>query len=204
MIQTIDLFGVAVFAISGALVAARKQMDLFGMIVLAVVTGIGGGTLRDLLLGVPVFWINQPVYILVGTGSAVAAAILGRFVTLGRWPLLAADALGLAFFCVLGAAKALQAGAGPVIVTLMGVMTGVVGGVVRDILSGEVPLILRHDLYATCAVVGAGTFEILLAIGVPIELAVWVGMLAALALRLAAIRWHLGLPVVALAGKTPS
>jgi len=204
MIHTIDLIGVGVFAISGALVAARKQMDLFGMVVLAIVTGIGGGTLRDLLLDVPVFWIHQPVYILVGAGAAVGTAILGRFITLGRWPLLLADAFGLAFFCVLGAAKALQSGAGPGIVTLMGVMTGVVGGVVRDILSGEVPLILRHDLYATCAVVGAGIFEILMAWGLATEISVWAGLLSALFLRLAAIRWHLGLPTVAIGGNNPS
>ena len=196
MIQTIDLFGVGVFAISGALVAGRKQMDLFGVVVLAIITGIGGGTLRDLLLGVPVFWIHQPVYIIVGTGAALITTALARFWTIGRLPLLLADAVGLAFFCVLGAAKALQAGASPGIVTLMGVMTGIVGGVIRDILSGEVPLVLRHDLYATCAVLGAGIFEILIAVGAPVEVAVWAGLLSALVLRLAAIRWHLGLPVI--------
>ena len=200
MIQTLDLFGVAVFAVSGALVAGRKQMDLFGVMVLAIVTGIGGGTLRDLLLGVPVFWIHQPIYIAVGAGAALITATLARFWTIGRTPLLLADAFGLAFFCVLGAAKALQTGAGPGIVTLMGVMTGVVGGIVRDILSGEVPLVLRHDLYATCAVLGAGAFEILMAVGAPVGVAVWAGLLSALALRLAAIRWHLGVPVVAFRG----
>jgi len=196
MIQAIDLFGVAVFAITGALVAGRKQMDLFGVVVLAIITGIGGGTLRDLLLGVPVFWIHQPVYIIVGLGAALITTALARFWTIGRLPLLLADAVGLAFFCVLGAAKALQAGASPGIITLMGVMTGIVGGIIRDILSGDVPLVLRHDLYATCAVLGAGTFEILIAAGAPIEVAVWAGLLSALVLRLAAIRWHLGLPVV--------
>lgn len=196
MIQAIDLFGVGVFAISGALVAGRKQMDLFGVVVLAIITGIGGGTLRDLLLGVPVYWVHQPVYIAVGIGAALATAASARFWTIGRLPLLLADAIGLAFFCVLGAAKALQTGASPGIVTLMGVMTGIVGGVIRDMLSGEVPLVLRHDLYATCAVLGAGLFEILIAVGAPTEVAVWMGLLSALALRLAAIRWHLGLPVV--------
>ncbi len=198
MIQFIDLFGVGVFAVSGALVAGRKQMDLFGVVVLAVITGVGGGTLRDLLLGVPVFWIHEPVYVIVGTGGALAAVVLARFRTVGRLPLLVADAVGLAFFCVLGADKAQQAGAAPVIITLMGVMTGVVGGVVRDILAGEIPLVLRHDLYATCAVLGAGSFEVLLAVGAPYELAIWAGLLSSLSLRLAAIRWHLGLPSVSL------
>ncbi len=198
MIQIIDLLGVGVFAISGALLAGRKQMDLFGVLVLALITGIGGGTLRDLLLGVPVFWINQPVYIVVGVGAALATVILARFWVIGRLPLLMADAVGLSFFCVLGAAKALEADAGPIIITLMGVMTGVFGGVLRDILAGDIPLVLRHDLYATCAVVGAGCFEILMAAGAAPVVAIWVGMLSALALRLAAIRWHLGLPMVSL------
>lgn len=196
LIRLIDLFGVAVFAISGALVAGRKQMDLFGVLVLAIVTGIGGGTLRDLVLGTtPVFWINQPVYILVAAGAALGTVGTRHFIPLPRGVLLVADAIGLAFFCVLGAAKAVQAGAGPTIPMLMGVMTGVVGGVIRDLLAGEVPLILRRDLYATVAVVGAGSYELLTALGAPQAVAVWVGMLAALGLRLGAIRWHWGLPV---------
>lgn len=196
MITIIDLFGVAVFAISGALVAGRKQMDLFGVIVLAIVTGIGGGTLRDLVLGTtPVFWVNQPIYILVAAGAALGTVGTRRVIPLHSNVLLVADAIGLSFFCVLGAAKAVQAGAGPTIPMLMGVMTGVVGGVIRDLLAGEVPLILRHDLYATVAVVGAGLFELLIALGAPMPVAVWVGMLVALGLRLGAIKWHWGLPV---------
>lgn len=196
LIRMIDLFGVGVFAISGALVAGRKQMDLFGVLVLAIVTGIGGGTLRDLLLGsTPVFWIHQPIYILVAAGAALGTVATRRIVPLRRNVLLVADAFGLAFFCVLGAAKAVQAGAGPLIPMLMGTMTGVVGGVIRDVLAGDVPLILRRDLYATAAVAGAGLFELLIALNVPITVAVWAGMLAALGLRLGALRWHWGLPV---------
>lgn len=196
MITLIDLFGVAVFAISGALLAGRKQMDLFGVIVLAIVTGIGGGTLRDLLLGVtPVFWIHDPVYILVAAGTAGLTVVSAPFLSHRQDLLLVADAIGLAFFCVLGAAKALEAGTGPLIAMLMGVMTGVVGGVIRDLLAGEVPLVLRRDLYATAAVAGAGLFALLTTLGISPTVAVWAGMLTALALRLAAMRWHWGLPV---------
>ena len=196
MITLLDLFGVAVFAISGALVAGRKQMDLFGVIVLAIVTGIGGGTLRDLLLGsIPVFWIHDPVYIMVAAGAAVLTVVSAPHLSHRQNLLLVADAIGLAFFCVLGAAKALEAGTGPLIAMLMGVMTGVVGGVIRDLLAGEVPLILRRDLYATAAVAGAGLFAILTTLGISPNMAVWAGMLTALALRLAAIRWHWGLPL---------
>jgi uncharacterized membrane protein YeiH len=196
LIRLFDLFGVAVFAISGALVAGRKQMDLFGVIVLAIVTAIGGGTLRDLLLGsVPIFWIHDPVYILIAAGAALGTMTTRGIIPQRRTVLLVADAIGLAFFCVLGAAKAIEADAGPTIPMLMGVMTGVVGGVIRDVLAGEVPLILRHDLYATVAVVGAGLFELLIALNTPVEIAAWVSMFLALGLRLGAIRWHWGLPV---------
>jgi uncharacterized membrane protein YeiH len=204
LIRMFDLFGVAVFAVSGALVAGRKQMDLFGVIVLAIVTGIGGGTLRDLLLGsTPVFWIDQPVYIVVASGAALGTLATRRVIPLRRTVLLVADAIGLAFFCVLGAAKAVQAGAGPTIPMLMGVMTGVVGGVIRDLLAGEVPLILRHDLYATVAVVGAGSYELLTALGTSEPVAAWIGMLSALGLRLAAIRWHWGLPMFSFGNENP-
>ena len=205
LIRLFDLFGVAVFAISGALVAGRKRMDLFGVLVLAIVTGIGGGTLRDLVLGsTPVFWVVQPVYVLVAAGAALATVGTRRFIPSRRGVLLVADASGLAFFCVMGAAKAVEAGAGPGIPILMGVMTGVVGGVIRDLLAGEVPLILRHDLYATVAVVGAGLFELLHGVGVSFQVAAWSGMIAALALRLAAIRWHWGLPLFSFEGSENS
>jgi len=199
LLRIIDLGGTAVFAVTGALVAGRKSMDLFGVIVLGVITGIGGGTLRDLLLGhTPVFWVEQPVYVLVAVVAAVLTVAMVRFWTANQILLLLLDACGLAFFCVLGAVKAKQAGSGHVIVVLMGIMTGTFGGLLRDLLADEIPLILRHDLYAGCALVGAGIFDLLFLAGTPIPVAVWGGIASALVLRLAAIRWHLGLPVFSL------
>lgn len=199
LVQLIDLAGTAVFAVTGALVAGRKNMDLFGVIVLAIITGIGGGTLRDLLLGSsPVFWIHSPEYVLVATVAALLTVVRQRFRPTNHTVLQVLDAFGLAFFSVLGAAKAQQAGAGTLIVILMGVMTGTFGGLLRDLLAGEVPMILQRDLYATCAVVSAGTYELFLVSGAPINVSVWAGLTAGLLLRLAAIRWHLGLPVFAL------
>lgn len=195
----LDLSGVAVFAVSGALVAGRKQMDLFGVVVLAVVTGIGGGTLRDLLLGLtPVFWIAEPAYIWVAAVAALATVALGRRL---RWPrnlLPIADAFGLALFCVLGAAKAQQADVAPTIAILMGVLTGVFGGIIRDVLGREVPLIFTRDIYATAALLGSTVFVGLSAFGAPRPLAVLIAMTCALVLRLAAIRFHMALPVFSL------
>ncbi|MCC5810806.1 MAG: trimeric intracellular cation channel family protein [Ectothiorhodospiraceae bacterium] len=196
MIYWLDLFGTAVFAVSGALAAGRKNLDLFGVLVLAVVTAIGGGTLRDLTLGAtPVFWVTDPVYLWLASAAGLVTIYLARHDFLQRRFLPIADALGLATFCVIGAERALSLGVNPSIAVLMGVMTGVFGGMIRDVLCGEVPLVLRRELYATAALLGA-TVTVVLALVLPgIALATWAGLLSALALRLAAIRWNLSLPV---------
>jgi uncharacterized membrane protein YeiH len=159
LIMALDLLGVGVFAITGALVASRKQMDLVGFALLATVTGIGGGTLRDLVLGLtPVFWVQQPIYVVI---CIVVAAIVffTAHIPESRYRLLLwLDALGLATFCVVGADRALVAEAGPFIAVVMGVITATFGGVVRDVLGGEIPVILRKEIYATAALAGAGTF----------------------------------------------
>jgi uncharacterized membrane protein YeiH len=159
LIMALDLLGVGVFAITGALVASRKQMDLVGFALLATVTGIGGGTLRDLVLGLtPVFWVQQPIYVVI---CIVVAAIVffTAHIPESRYRLLLwLDALGLATFCVVGADGALVAEAGPFIAVVMGVITATFGGVVRDVLGGEIPVILRKEIYATAALAGAGTF----------------------------------------------
>lgn len=193
----IDLIGVVVFAISGALAGGRKGLDLLGVTVIAMVTAIGGGTLRDLLLDRhPIFWIADPTYlwaILAGTAATMAYT---RLWVATRKALLIADALGLAFFAIGGTQIALQTGASPLIAVLMGMTTGVAGGAIRDLLTGEVPLILRPGrLYATAAIAGAITFLLLRPVSAVV--APWVGMSVAAALRLLAIRYELTLPVVA-------
>ncbi len=156
LIAILDLFGVAVFAVTGALVASRKQMDIVGFALLATVTGIGGGTLRDLLLGFsPVFWVHQPIYVVI----CVAVAGLVFFtahVPESRYRLLLwLDALGLSVFCVVGADKAMEAGTGAFIAIVMGVITATFGGLVRDVLGGEIPVILRKEIYASAALAGS-------------------------------------------------
>jgi uncharacterized membrane protein YeiH len=159
LITMLDLLGVGVFAVTGALVASRKQMDIVGFALLATVTGIGGGTLRDLVLGsTPVFWVQQPVYIVICVAVA-AVVFFTAHIPESRYRLLLwLDALGLATFCVVGADKAVAAGAGPFIAVVMGVITATFGGVVRDVLGGEIPVILRKEIYATAALAGAAAF----------------------------------------------
>lgn len=190
-----DLLGGAVFAISGALMAGRKQMDLFGVLVLAGVTAMGGGTVRDLLLDKEVFWLHDINYIIVILAAALGTVLLKRTFKITNKVLLIADAFGLAFFSVLGTAKALSFEFSPLIAIIMGVITGVVGGAIRDILCGEVPLILRKDIYATAAVLGGSVYSGLIFINFASNISLIIALLSAAALRLAAIKWNFGLPV---------
>jgi len=196
VIYFLDLFGTAVFAITGSLAAGRKRMDIFGIVVVAAVTALGGGSLRDLILGArPVFWVSDPAYILVTTIAALLTFIAGRFWELHSRLLVVADAFGLAAFTVIGAQKALDAGVARGIVVLMGVLTGVAGGMVRDVLCGEIPLILRKEVYATASLLGALVFVALMSLGLSRPVLLVVSMLTILLVRLAAIRWGLSLPV---------
>ena len=194
LIYMCDLFGVAVFAMSGALAARQLRMDPFGAIILGSVTAVGGGTLRDLLLGYSVFWIAENSYIYV----IMISALLTMIWPLKRgWPyriMTLADAFGLALFTVLGMERALQADVSPLIAVIMGVMTGVAGGIIRDLLSGQIPLILRREIYATASLAGALTFIGLLHLQVPNSWSMLIAMAVVLVIRLTALRWKLALP----------
>ncbi len=209
MISTVigvaDLAGVAVFAVSGALVASRKQMDLVGFALLATVTGIGGGTLRDLVLGVqPVFWVREPVYVAVCVGVALLVFFTAHVPESRYRVLLWLDAVGLSFFCAAGAATALLAGTGWFIAVVMGVITATFGGIVRDVLGGEVPIILRREVYATAALAGAGTYVAVLHAGAPGALALLAGFSVCLVIRGLALKFGWSLPVYrARPGRSP-
>ncbi len=194
----LEFVGVAVFAVSGVLAAGRKNLDVLGSAVIAVVTAIGGGTLRDVLLDRhPIFWIANTTYLWVILGATAVTLAYVRFWIASRRALLVADALGLAFFTIGGAEIAQQAGCSDLIGLLMGTITGCAGGVFRDVLLGEIPLIFRPGLlYATAAIVGAGLYVLLAGRGVPREVAGIAGMAATAGLRLAAIFWRLELPAV--------
>lgn len=162
LLYSLDLFGTAVFAISGAWVACRKDMDIFGAMVLAFVTAVGGGTIRDLLLGAtPVFWFQDTLYITVIFSSTLLAIALRNWHEKAQWPLQVADALGLAVFVVIGVGKALAYGAEPVVAVMMGVLTGCGGGAIRDVLADEMPNVLCKEVYASAALAGGGVFVFL-------------------------------------------
>ena len=159
LLYSLDLFGTAVFAISGAWLACRKDMDIFGAMVLAFVTAVGGGTIRDALLGAtPVFWIQDTWYVLVIMASTAGAILFRKWHERVKWPLQVADALGLAVFAVIGVAKALTYGAEPITAVMMGVLTGCGGGAIRDVLAGDVPAVLRKEVYASAAIAGGATY----------------------------------------------
>ncbi|TWE06931.1 putative membrane protein YeiH [Pseudomonas sp. AG1028] len=191
-----DLFGVAVFAITGALMAGRKSMDLFGVLVIAIITALGGGTLRDVILGNhPVSWIRNDTYILVATLAALGTVIWVRMTRpIHEKGLLIADAFGLAVFTVIGTEVALQYAMPSSTAVIMGIMTGVAGGVMRDVICNEIPLIFKKEIYATACLAGAVTFVLLRMLQTPHWLDTGVAMLVVLGIRLAAIRWRFSLP----------
>jgi uncharacterized membrane protein YeiH len=194
-LHAFDLAGVGVFAVSGVLAAARKQLDLVGVLVIAALTAIGGGTLRDVLLDRhPIFWIAEPAYLFVICGAVVATLGYVRVRPPPGHALQIADALGLALFSISGAQIAENAGLAPIIVVLMGTITGVAGGVLRDVLCAEIPLILRRDIYATAAVGGTALYLVAQSLGAPRDWAFAFGMLVVVVLRFAAILWGLHLP----------
>ena len=194
IITYFDLAGIAIVAISGTLVAARKGVDLFGAIVFAVVTGVGGGTLRDILLDVPVFWIQAPSYLLVASGAGLASFFWIRFCPIPPRAVSVTDAFALAMFAVMGCSKTLDLGFSPVIAVVMGTLTGVAGGMVRDLLAGEIPFVFRGELYATAAIAGSIVFAVCFSLEQPTWISAAAGAATVLTLRLAAIRWRLSLP----------
>lgn len=198
LLYVLQLLGDAVFAASGALAAGRRRMDLIGVIVLAIVTTIGGGTVRDVLLDRhPVGWIADPTHLMVAIGSAIVTLLVARDRRPHERALAIADALGLGLFAIGGAQIAEQRGAPGLVIVVMATITGTFGGVLRDVLSAQVPLLFRHgELYATAVIVGASFYVLLERLGVHRDGAALAGMAAVILLRLAAIAWGLRLPVV--------
>ena len=189
----LDYFGIAVFAISGALVAAEKRVDFVTFIFFAVATGVGGGTLRDLLIGAPVFWIHTNGTLLI----CIAAALLVWVASHGRFAgkaLLWFDAAGMAAYAAYGAAKALGYGVSPLPAFVMGVLTACAGGIIRDVLAGEPSVLMRRELYVTPAALSAGLLVALTFAGAGVWIAAAVAILAGFALRGGAIVHGWSLP----------
>jgi len=193
-LSLLEYAAIGFFAVTGALMAAEKEMDIFGFILLGTVTGIGGGTIRDLLLGdVPIFWVKDPIFIIV-CASVSTLVFFAREMPEQRLKLLLwLDAAGLAVFAIRGAHKALAMGTGPTVAIIMGVITATFGGIIRDILGNEIPLILRREIYVTAAFIGvlvylAGLYTL------PPAVAAGLGMIVALLVRVLAIQFHWSLP----------
>lgn len=195
MLYALQLLGVTAFAASGAIVALRKGMDLIGVGVLAIVTAVGGGTIRDVLLDRPVFWIREPMYLTVCLASAAIMVIWMRFWKPPEQSLGVADALGLGLFAIGGAQVARQLGYAPVIVVLMGTITGIAGGIIRDTLSAEIPTVFRRgQLYASAAIIGTTAYALLSWTGVSEPVAALVSMTLVVAIRFAAVFFGIELP----------
>jgi uncharacterized membrane protein YeiH len=194
----LEHLGISISAISGVLAARGKRIDLFGVLVLALVTAFGGGTVRDVLAGdLPPVWLRTPNYLLNATVAALGAFFVVRLRPFPVAVLLIADAGALALFTMIGTRKGLEHHFSPSICVLLGVVTGVAGGIVRDILTGEVPLVFRPEihLYATAALCGAILCACLFYLGWDEGIATFTGAALVLGLRLAAIRWKLSLPL---------
>lgn len=197
IIYILDLFGVAVFAVTGVLAAGRKRMDVFGAVVVAIVTAIGGGTLRDLILGIkPILWVEKPIYVVVAAVVALITFAVVQNFHLAWKALLVFDAFGLAMFTVIGCERAAQVHVSPVIIVVMGVITGVAGGIIRDILCAEVPLVLRREVYATASLAGGILYVGLRALGIRGDLVVVLVLATVLAIRVIGIYLGLSLPIL--------
>ncbi|MBK6296641.1 MAG: trimeric intracellular cation channel family protein [Sphingomonadales bacterium] len=193
LIAWLDLFGIAVFAASGALAAARRQQTLVTFSFFALVTGVGGGTVRDLLIGAPVFWVHDWRVPAVCLATAGLIWVTPAHFWKGRaldW----FDAVGMAVYAVFGAAKSLSFGVPLLPAMMMGVITACVGGIIRDVLAGEPSILLRPELYVTAAALAAALFVILAGLGVPLIAAALIGAVSGFGLRALAITRGLAIP----------
>ena len=193
VLTLLDVAGLSVFAASGALLAARKRLDFLAAGFFALITATGGGTLRDLLIGSPVFWMQDSTPVIL----CVVVALAVWVVPLRFWSARTLDwfdAAGLVAYAVYGAAKALEFGVSPVSAIAAGVITACVGGVIRDITAGVPSVLMRHELYVTAALASAIVFVTLSNTGIPAPWPASLGFISGFALRAAAIQWHLALP----------
>ncbi len=197
LLLILNLVGTFVFGLSGGMAGVRKQLDLFGAIVLAVVVGIAGGTIRDVLIGIPPQTFRDWRYLAVAAGAGLLTAVAHPAINRLQRPIDALDAAGLALFCVTGAATALAHRLGVVDAVILGAITGIGGGMLRDILVGEIPTVLRGGLYAIPALAGAGIVVIAYHAGDHTLLFPIVGAAVCFLMRMAGLRYGIGLPAAA-------
>ncbi|MBN1112864.1 MAG: trimeric intracellular cation channel family protein [Bacteroidales bacterium] len=197
MIYTLDLIGVFVFAISGTLSAADKKLDLFGATFAAFITALGGGTLRDVVLGsTPVIWVTDMNYLIVIVLAVILTFIFKEYIMTLKKTLFLFDTIGIGVFTIIGMEKSILLGFNPVIGVLMGVASAVMGGVLRDTFVNDIPLIFRKEVYATACIIGGVAYLLLGYISHFTELNLLLTILLIIAIRLIAVRYKLRLPVI--------
>lgn len=195
--QTIDILGTIAFAISGVLVAMEKRLDLFGVLIIAFVTAIGGGTLRDLLIGnTPVGWMHDLTYVITIFISVVFAIIFVNKLKYLRKSLFLFDTIGIGLYTMVGVEKGLEAQLLPIICIFLGTMTACFGGVIRDILCNEIPVIFHKEIYATACILGALSYFLIIQFPVKDEYAYIAAILVVILLRLLAVRFKITLPSI--------
>ena len=196
-IQTIDILGTIAFAISGVLAAMNKRMDPFGVFIIAFVTAVGGGTLRDLLIGfTPVFWMTDMTFMYVIAGATLAAVIFRNQIKHLRKSLFLFDTIGIGLYTVIGIEKGLNAGLHPIICIALGTMSACFGGVIRDILCNEIPVIFRKEVYATACIFGGVTYFILREFIADQNLIFVIALSVVITARLLAVIFKISLPTI--------
>ena len=192
---TIDLLGTIAFAISGVLVAMDKKLDLFGVFIIAFVTAVGGGSIRDMLIGdVPVAWMREPLYSYTIMASVAVAILFQSRLKYLRSSLFLFDTIGIGLYTMVGIEKGIQAGLTPFICIALGVITASFGGVIRDILCNEIPVIFRREIYATACIVGGVFYFLLIQIPVKDQYAYLAAILIIITIRMLAVRFNIALP----------
>jgi uncharacterized membrane protein YeiH len=194
LLQVIFYVAIVVEAMTAALAAGRRKMDWFGVCVLACVTALGGGSARDVLLGhYPLTWVENPYLLLLVCAAALLTIALARFMHRLRWPFLLLDGLGLVVFSIIGCDVALEMGQSPFVAIVSGVITGIVGGILRDVLCNDIPLVFSSELYATVSILTGAVYLIGLHFGFPHELVIIAALLVGFPLRVAAIvfKWEM-------------
>ena len=195
--QTLDILGTIAFAISGVLVAMHKRMDAFGVLIIAFVTAVGGGTLRDVLIGIaPVSWMQNMTFVYVILGSAIFAVVFRNQLKHLRKSLFLFDTLGIGLYTVVGIETALVAGLHPIICIALGTMTACFGGVIRDILCNEIPVIFRKEIYATACILGGATYFLLRVFLKDENYLFIIAGLVVIVVRLVAVRFKVSLPSI--------
>jgi uncharacterized membrane protein YeiH len=195
MLQIIFIVAIAAEAMSAALAAGRRRMDWFGVCVLAVVTALGGGTMRDTLLGhYPLSWVADPYLLLIACGAALVTIALARFMETLRWPFLILDALGLVVFTIIGCNVAMEMGQHPIIVIVAGMITGIAGGIIRDVLCNDIPLVFSGELYATVSIVTGIIYFGGLKLGAAHEFVTILAIVVGFSLRTLAIMFNWSMP----------